>query len=125
MIAILHFDFSTIISFAFLRLELAFRKFSTLLLISFDPKAQFRSKFFQTVSNKKTHPPKIFLSLQIVAVMHHEPKNSDFRASKRGQKLVWWTPFCKIFKNYFEIFHTEQKKSSHAIAGDSNSTNKF
>ena len=50
--------------------------FRTLLLITFDPVARFRSNFFQTVSSHKTHPPKGFLNLQFVAAVHHEPENS-------------------------------------------------
>ena len=59
--------------------------------------------------NHKAHPPKMFLSLQIVAVMHHKPKNADFWA-RGDRKWVGGGPFCKIFKNCFKIFHIQQKK---------------
>ena len=70
-----------IVLFAFLLLEAAFHKFSTLLLITFDPIARFRSNFFQTVCSHKALPPKGFSNLQIVAVVHHKPKNAKFWAS--------------------------------------------
>ena len=50
--------------FVFLPLEAAFYKFSTLLLITFDPIARFRSIFLKTVCIYETHPSKGFLSLQ-------------------------------------------------------------
>ena len=62
-------------------LEAVFHKFSSLLLISFDPIVRFRSNFFQARSNLKRHSPKMFLGLQIIAVVHHEPENLNFWAS--------------------------------------------
>ena len=81
-----------IVLFAFLPLEAAFHKFSTLLLITFDPIARFRSNFFQAVCSHKVHPPKGFLNLQIVAVVHHKPENSKFWASE-VKKMGWWGTF--------------------------------
>ena len=78
--------------FAFLPLEAAFHKFSTLLLITFESIAQFRSNFFQTVCSYKAQTPKGCLSLQIVAVVHHKPKNPKFWASW-ARKLGWWGNF--------------------------------
>ena len=90
---------------AFLPLEAAFHKFSTLLLITFKPTAQFRSNFFQTVCSYKAQTPKGCLSLQIVAVVHHKPKKPKFWASGI-RNWVGGGTFCKIFKNCFEILHT-------------------
>ena len=78
--SISHNNKLVIVRFAFLPLEAAFYKFSTLLLVTFDPIARFRSIFFQTVCSYKTHSPKQFLSLQIVDVMHHKPENPKFWA---------------------------------------------
>ena len=44
--SISHYNKPIIVLFAFLPLEAAFHKFSTLLLITFEPIAQFRSNFF-------------------------------------------------------------------------------
>ena len=77
-----------IVLFAFLPLEAAFHKFNTLLLISYDPIARFRSNFFQTVCSHKAYPPKGFLSLQIVAVVHHKPEKPKFWASE-VRKMGW------------------------------------
>ena len=64
------------ITFAFLPLEAEFYKFSTLLLITFDPITRFRLIFFfQTVCNHKAHLPKMFLSMQIIAIVHHKQEN--------------------------------------------------
>ena len=52
-----------IVHFAFLPLEAAFHEFNTLLLISYDPIARFRSNFFQTVCSHKAYPLKGFLEL--------------------------------------------------------------
>ena len=57
-----HYSKSITVLFAFLPLEVAFHKFTTLLLITFDPIARFREIFFQTVCNRKVHPPNRFLS---------------------------------------------------------------
>ena len=81
-----------IVLFAFLPLEAAFHKLNTLLLITFDPIGRFRSNFFQTVCNHKAHPPKGFLSLQIVAVVHGKSKNPKFWASG-ARKMSWWETF--------------------------------
>ena len=64
-----------IVLFAFLPLEAAFHKFNISLLVTFDPIARFCSIFFQTVCSHKVHPPKGFLGFQIVATVHHKPKN--------------------------------------------------
>ena len=82
----------TIELFAFLALEAAFHKFSTLWLITFDPIARFCSNFFQTVCNHNTYPPKMFLILKIVAVVHHKQENSNFGASG-VRKSGWWGTF--------------------------------
>ena len=52
-----------IVLFAFLPLEAAFYKFSTLLLITFDPIARFHLIFFKLCVVIKAHSPKGFLSL--------------------------------------------------------------
>ena len=90
--SISHNNKPIIVLFAFLPLEAAFHKFSTLLLITFEPIAQFRSNFFQTVCSYKAQTPKGCLSLQIVAVVHHKPKNPKFWASG-VRKLGWWGNF--------------------------------
>ena len=54
--------------------------------------APFSSKFFQTMCNYKAHPPTGFLSLQIVAVVHHKPENPKFWASG-VRKMGWWGTF--------------------------------
>ena len=61
--------------FVVLPLEAAFHKFSTLLLITFDPLTQSRSNFFQTMCNRKAYPSKMILSFKVIAVVHHKPQN--------------------------------------------------
>ena len=78
---------------------------SSLLLTTFYSFAQVRSNFFQTVCCYKTHPPKGFSSLQIVAVVHHKPETPKF-GQVGSEKWVGGGTFRKIFKNCFEIFHT-------------------
>ena len=90
--SILHCNKPIKILFAFLQLKAAFHNFSTLLLITFDPIARFRSNFVQTVCCRKAHPPKRFLSLQIVAIEHHKPGNPKFWASG-VRKMGWWGTF--------------------------------
>ena len=90
--SISHYNKPIIVRFAFLPLKAAFYKFSTLLIVAFDPIARFRSNIFRTVCSYKTHPPIGFLSLQIVAVMHHKPENSKFWAIG-VRKKVWWGTF--------------------------------
>ena len=58
--SISHYNQPIIVLFAFLAVKVAFYKFSTLLLITFDLTAGFRSNFFQTVCSYKAHPPKRF-----------------------------------------------------------------
>ena len=44
----------------------------------FRPYCSILFNFFSTVCNHKAHPPKRFLSLQIIAVVHHKLQNSNF-----------------------------------------------
>ena len=108
MTSISHYNKQIIVLFVFLPLEAAFHKFSTLLLITFDPIARFRSNFLQTVCSYKAHSPKGFLSLQIVAVVHHKPKTPKFWASG-VKKWVGGGPFCKILKIVLKSFIHNKK----------------
>ena len=89
-------------------LEVAFHKFSTLSLITFDPFARFRTIFFQTMCDHKPHLPETFLSMQIVAVVRSREENSNL-GKVGSEKWVGGETFCKIFKNFVEIFHIYQK----------------
>ena len=115
MTSISHFNKPNIVLFAFLPLEAAFHKFSTLLLITFESIVQFRSNFFQTVCSHKARPPKGCLSLQIVAVVHHKPKNPKFWASG-GQKIglvgELFVKFSKIVLKFF--IHNKKLISCHS-----------
>ena len=115
MTSISHNNKPIIVLFAFLPLEAAFHKFSTLLFITFDPIARFRSHLFQTVCSYKAHPPKGFLSLQIVAVVHHKSKKNKI-LGKWGQKngLVGdlFVKFSKIVLKSF--IHNKKLISCHS-----------
>ena len=74
-IEFLHYNMQTIVLLKFLPLEAAFHKFSTLWLVTFDPNARFRSKFFQTMCDHKAYPPKMFLILHIIAAVHRKQEH--------------------------------------------------
>ena len=102
--------------FVFLPLEAAFHKFSTSLLITFGPIARFCCNFFQFVFNHKAYPPKMFLNLQIIAVVHHKPDNSKFWESGI-RKMSWWGTLLENFQKLLWNLSYVTKNSFHAIAG--------
>ena len=83
----------TIELFAIQLLE-TFHKFSTLLL-NFDSIDQF---FFETVGNLMAHLPKMFLSIQIVAIMHHKQETSNLR-KVGSEKWVGKLPALSDYDN--------------------------
>ena len=96
------------VHFAFLPLKAAFHKFSTLLLTTFDPITRFCSTFFKLSLMIRPIRPKRFYASKLTLSCITNQKTQNF-GLVGSEKWVGGGPFCKIKKNCFEIFHTQQK----------------